>query len=806
MKIPFSWLQEYVDIDITPRELEEKLFSCGFEVEELIDLSAGISKVVVGRITHIEKQEDTEHLQLCRVDCGPYGHDLAITTGAANIFEGALVPAALDGATLPGGIKIKKRLMRGIESNGMLCSGAELGLNDDWYPGAEVYGLLILDPADPAAVPGADICPAVGLNDWIFDISITANRPDCQSVLGIAREVAALLGKPVHMPATDFTASAAPDERIHVRVDAPDLCPRYLARYVRNIRLGQSPRWLKKHLALAGLRSINNVVDITNHTLLEIGQPMHAFDLATLAGRGICVRRAAEGEQITTLDEKTFALTPSNLVICDDEKPVALAGVMGGLNSEITDHTTELLFECAAFARDSIRKTSRALGQSSDSSARYEKGVDQYSTELGLARALHLIEELDCGDITATAFDCADGSSRERRKISVTPAQINGVLGITVPDDAIRTILTRLDFEVDASALPWTVRVPRYRDDVEDFPDLAEEVIREYGYSHIVPTFLKTAAVTNGGLNPAQKRQLKLKRLLAGQGFCEASTLAFYAAADLDTLHYPADAPARQAIRILNPISENLSILRTALAPSMLNVIVENLKRSNAAGRLFELSNIYLPHELPLTRQPDERLTLALGLFGPDEDFFTVKGAMEAIAAAFDLNFRYERETVCYLHPGISAAVYCGDRRLGVFGKLANEITAELKIAKEEKESQNIYLAELDYAALASCFGGDYRYRPIPAYPPVKRDLALVCAEGVSCGELEAAIRKASPLVSEISLFDIYRGKNLGEGKKSMAFSLVLSDPARELAPEQAERTIAKILKDLKYKLDAELR
>ncbi|MDD7483148.1 MAG: phenylalanine--tRNA ligase subunit beta, partial [Clostridia bacterium] len=325
MRVPLSWLKEFVDVDITAQQLQEKLFGCGFEVEELIDLSAPISRVVVGRVTHMEKQEGTDHLQLCRVDCGDeYGHDLAITTGAPNVFEGALVPVALDGATLPGEngpVTIKARKMHGVMSNGMMCSGQELGLNDDWYPGSDVYGLLILND-DPAAVPGRDICEVVGLNDYIFDISLTANRPDCQSILGIAREVAAILDKPLKMPATDFTTPGAPDDTISVKVEAPDLCPRYLAHYVRNIHPAESPRWMRRHLALMGLRSINNVVDITNHTLLEIGQPMHAFDLSHVAGRSIVVRRAHPGEKIVTLDEKEFTLNENNLVICDAEKPV----------------------------------------------------------------------------------------------------------------------------------------------------------------------------------------------------------------------------------------------------------------------------------------------------------------------------------------------------------------------------------------------------------------------------------------------------------------------------------------------------
>lgn len=812
MKIPFSWLKEFVDIEITPQELEEKLFSCGFEVEELIYLGRDITGVVVGEVKECEPIPDT-HLHVCRVDAGT-GELLQICCGADNVCAGKKFPVAMDGATVyatakdhktvEGVAKIKKGKLRGYESNGMLCSGTELGVNGDMFPGGDYNGLLVLPEDAPI---GADVRPVVGLDDYIFDISITANRPDCQSVLGIAREVSALLNKPLHMPATDYTCTAPGDESIRVRVEAPELCPRYLAHYVRNIRPAQSPLWMKRHLALCGLRSITNVVDITNHTLLEIGQPMHAFDLNKVQDRSIIVRRAKAGEKITTLDEKEFTLSESNLVICDTQRPVCIAGVMGGLNSGIADDSTELLFECATFARDSVRKTSRSLGQVSDSSARYEKGVDQYSTELGLKRALHLIQQLDCGDITPTCFDCdAAPESHERKQIRVRPEQIDDVLGIQVPRESMKDILRRLDFTVQETENEWIVSVPRYRDDVDSFPDLAEEIIREYGYDHIVPTFLKNASVTNGGLNHEQKTEMKVKRLLAGQGFYEASTLAFYSAAELDRMHFAPDAPERQAIRILNPISEHLSIMRTVLAPSMLNVIVDNLKKGNTSGRLFELSKVYLPKGLPLTQQPDEHMTLALGVFGEGEDFFTVKGAIEAIAAAFDIEFSYERADVCWLHPGISACMYCQGKQVGVFGKLANEVTAELKIAKDEKDSQNIYLAEIDYALLAELFPRDYRYKPLSPYAPVKRDLALVCDEQTACGTLQEVIRKASSLVSDVTLFDVYRGKNLGEGKKSMAFSLTLSAPDRELPADQIDRTINKILKDLKYKLGVEMR
>ena len=521
----------------------------------------------------------------------------------------------------------------------------------------------------------------------------------------------------------------------------------------------------------------------------------------------VAMRRAHEGEKIITLDEKEFTLNPNNLVICDAEKPVALAGIMGGANSGMDENTTSLLFECATFARDCVRKTSRALGQNSDSSARYEKGVDRHSPELGLARALHLIQELDCGDITTLEYDLTDGRPLERKHIVTTPAKICGVLGITVPDQTMIDILQRLEFTVDVQADgSWDVSAPLYREDVESFPDLAEEVIREYGYDHIVPTFLNTAAVTNGGLNYDQKQQLKAKRLLAAQGFYEASTLAFYSTAEFDMLHLPAEDEARKAIRILNPISENLSIMRTLLAPSMLNVIVDNLKKGNAEGRLFEMAPVYLAKELPIKEHPHERQTLCLGAFGPEEDFFTVKGALEALADCFGLHFDYKRETTPWLHPGISAAVYCNGERLGVFGKLANEINAELEIAKDQKDSQNIYLGELDYEALMSCVEGELRYQPLSPYAPVKRDLALVCDEAVTCGEIEETIQKASPLVSEVKLFDIYRGANLGEGKKSMAFSLSLADPKKEVSAEEAERAVKKILGNLKFKLGIEIR
>ena len=802
MKVPYSWLKEYVDIDITAQELVDKLFGCGFEVEELQDLGAEINRVVVGEVLCCEKVEGT-HLLICQVNCGEYGNPIQIVTGAPNVYAGMHTPAALDGSTLPGGIRINAKPMKGIESNGMLCSGEELGLNEDLYPGAEVYGLLDL-PKDTE--PGADIRDIVGLNDYILDISVTANRPDCQSIFGIAREVAAVLGKELKMPATDYRTSDYQYPDLTITVEAPDLCPRYLGHGVRNITVGESPRWMRRYLALCGLRSISNVVDITNYVLLEIGQPMHAFDMEQLQEKKIIVRRAKNGEKIQTLDEKEFTLNSENLVICDGNRPVALAGIMGGLNSEITENTTQLLFEAAKFARDNVRRTSRALGQSSDSSARFEKGISEYITELGMARALHLIEELQCGEITSSAFDCSAGAPREGKKFTASLQKINDILGIEVPAEDVLRILRNLNFEVKQEGDILQVQAPRYREDIEvGEPDLAEEVIREYGYEHVIPTFLKDAMVTSGGKNPIQQRQDKVKRIMCAAGYHEICTMSFYSDSDLDMLRIPENAPERNVLRIQNPISANLSVMRPLLAPSMLNIVTENLKKGNSEGRIFELSNIYIPKGRG--EMPEERLHLGFAAFGDEEDFYTVKGSMEALGNAFGLVFSVERaQDVSYLHPGIAAYLLCEGERIGVFGKLANEVTAELKLHKDSKANHKIFLGEIDYARMMGHAAASFRYHPISAFPPVIRDLALTVSEETTCGDLMAEISRACPRVSDVELFDIYRGEQIGAGKKSMAFKIRFEPDDKALTPEEVERFIKKILGNLKFKLGAEIR
>ena len=797
MVVPFSWLKDYVDIDISAEELQEKLFSCGFEVESLTYLGKDVTNVVTGRITKTEKHPDADRLTVCTVDCGAHGVK-QICTAATNVFEGAIVPCALDGATVlhEGGIqKIKTGKLRGVVSEGMFCSGEELGITDDYYEGAEVYGILILDEDTPV---GVDIRPVVGIDDYLFDIAVTANRPDCQSVFGMAREVAAILKKPLKMPATDYTA-AETDVCIPVTVEEPALCPRYVGHYVADVKIGTSPRWMRRRLALCGLRSVSDVVDITNFVLLELGQPMHAFDRDYLAGGRIVVRRARAGEKIVTLDEKEFTLTPENLLICDGEKGVALAGIMGGLNSEIKPDTKAVFFEAAKFARDSVRKTSRALGQRSDSSARFEKGVDAYTCAFAMDRALHLVQELGCGTPTRYRAD-ANAESLEHKTIETTYRKIDDLLGIGVPHDEMRAILERLEFGVTEKEGGMSVTVPLWRDDVDGYPDLAEEIIRSYGYEHIVPTFLAAATVTRGGLTEAQKQEAKCKSVLAGEGYMEACNYSFYSPKDLDLLRLPADAPERGAIRILNPIGEDLSVMRTILAPSMIANVVRNVRRGNDGGRLFELANVYLPKELPLKELPDERKHLVLALWG-EGDFFDIKGAIEALAEAFGLKLSFERGEKPFLHPGITAVVKLGEKEVGWLGELHPAIAAELALEKR------VCLAELDYAAMERKFARDIVYKPVPKFPAAVRDLAVVVGEDVTCAQMTECILRSCKAAKKAELFDVFRGPRLGVGKKSMAFHITfVPEGDKPLTPENVDAFFKKIVAALGKNCNAELR
>ena len=794
MKLPLSWLKDYVDIDVSPEVLEEKLFSCGFEVEEVVRVGENIDKIVVCRIEKIEKHPNADKLSVCGIDAGRWGR-LQIVTSAKNVSEGDLVPVALDGATLADGGRIFDGELRGVKSNGMFCSGEELGITDDFYDGASVNGILILREEYPL---GEEVKKVLGIEDVIFDVNVTANRPDCQSILGLAREVSAVLNKPLKMPDLTYHAdkSLKTTEKLLVENKACDLCPRYLGHYVSDIKIEKSPKWITKRLASAGIRSINNIVDITNFVLTEIGQPMHAFDYNNIGGGHIVIRRADKGEKIVTLDNKEFVLNEKNLVICDESKPIALAGVMGGLNSEIKDDTKEFVFVAAKLMRVNIRKTSRSLGQRSDSSARYEKGIDAYTSEIAMDRALHLIDELKCGRIACDRYDVPKQELKEK-KIVTSVKKVNGVLGIEIPADTIKDILTRLHFGCLIEGDALNVTVPLYRDDVESYQDIAEEVIREYGYDHIVPTLLKSADITNGGLNEAQKDVNNIKDFFCKCGFNEIITYSFVSEKEFSLYSLEKE----NCVKIVNPLGEEVSVMRKSLVPSMVNTIVKNLNRKNNAARLFELACVYASgktaDDLPLqTRR------LCFGACG-EEDFFSVKGVVQELFREFSYGKEivYKRSQKAYLHPTVSADVYSDGVLIGSFGALHPEIAQNCGLDKKA------YVGEFDYELLCGTFNKKVYYEAVSRYPSMERDLAVTVDESVLCGDLIAAIKGAAgEHLKSVKLFDIYRGDQIATGKKSMAFNLVYSSLERTLTVEEVDGSIKNVLKALREAFGAELR
>lgn len=800
MKAPFSWLKEYVDIDCTAEVLKDKLFSCGFEVEEMVYVAKHINRIVTCKILSIEKHPNADKLSVTQVDAGQYGK-LQIITAATNIFVGAIVPVALDGSTLFNGEQIKAGELRGLPSQGMFCSGEELGITDDWYDGASVNGILIFKEDYPLGVEAKEI---LQLEDVMFDINVTANRPDCQSILGLAREVAAVLNKPLKMP--DLTYAV--DEKtstlntINVSNNAYDLCPRYMAKYVKDIKLGQSPLWLKRRLFSMGIRSINNIVDITNYVLLEIGQPMHAFDLADLDSSQIIVRRATENETITTLDEKEFKLSQDNLVICDAVKPVAIAGVMGGLNSEIKETTNNVIFEAAKFARDNVRKTSRNLGQRTDSSSRFEKGVDFYSVDAGLNRALNLISTLNCGTIACDGYDLHAEEINEK-VINTKISKINAVLGIDVPEKDIVDILTRLNFGVKVCGDDIEVTVPLYREDMESYPDIAEEIIREYGYDYIQPTLLKTSAITNGGLTDEQIKIESLKELLIGYGFNEMINYSFVSEKEYDLYGFDKNSEQFKFIKLLNPLGEDLAVMRNSLLPSAVRAAAYNLNRKNYEGRLFEFAKVYNPKQLPLEELPIEKQILSFVLFGETEDFFTTKGVVDGILNnfCFGADIQYRPSTKGFLHPTRSADVFVGGVCVGYFGQIHPSITETLDVDKP------IYGGEIFYEELKNCFNDKITFKQISKYPIIERDLAVILDANIPCADVINTIkRSAGDFLDNVSLFDVYQGAQIGENKKSMAFNLIFVSYERTLNVEEIDLAIKNILTALQTELGAELR
>lgn len=801
MLAPLSWLKEYVDIDVTPEELEKKLFDCGFEVEQIIPYGDKIDKVVTCKIKEITQHPNAERLRVCQVDAGKYGV-LQIITNATNVSVGDIVPVAVDGATLATGDKIFNGKLRGEPSYGMFCGGEEIGIDDNFYDGASGDSVLIFNEKNLPL--GEEVRDLLALKDYVFDISVLANRPDCQSVLGIAREIAATLKKPLKEPSYEYTVKkATAADAVKVTVKDGELCPRYIAHFVGDVKIGKSPKWMTRRLKMCGINSISNIVDITNYVLLELGQPMHAFDENDLEKREIIVRRAENGEKIVTLDEKELTLNNDNLVICDGAKPVALAGIMGGLNSEIKDATKGVVFECAKFKRDNVRRSARMLGKSSDSSKRFEKGVDEYTTERAMKRALHLVEELGAGVPTDVHVDVSAGKEQENKTVKTTFSKINGVLGIKVPKGTVIDILKRLNFGVETDGDEITTVAPPYREDVEGYPDLAEEVIRMYGYEHVVPTLLKDAKITAGGYTKEQKDELKVKKTLIEQGYNEVMTYSFYSKKDVAALHLGENDEEGKVIVIENPISDNYEVMRRTLVPSLLGVVSRNVKKGNYAGRVFEIAKTYIPKSFPVSDFPEERKHLCLAVFGDGEDFFTVKGALKVIEDNFGVKFNLGvRAEKTYLHPGVSAKIILGGEEIGCFGQVTYETCAEFDLECK------VFVLELDYDALQATFTVPFKFEPLPKFPEVKRDLALIADEEITCGEIEDVIRSAcKQSVKNVELFDVYVGDQIGAGKKSMAFTVTFSsDGTKPLETGDVDGFVKRILGSLKHRLNVELR
>ncbi len=785
MLLPISWLSEYVNVSDIPLDvLEKSLFSCGFEVEEVIHMGGEISRCVVGKILALAPHENSDHLQIVILDVGEECHELQVVTGANNIAVGDLVPVALDGSTLVGGVKIKKGKLRGVASNGMLCSGQELGIDDDWYEGASVNGILILK-GDVAV--GTDIKDVLDLNQVIFDVTITANRPDCQSVYGLAREVAAYFKKELKPLALDYTVTAAHDDSIHVSVEDADLCPRYIAHDVKNVVVCKSPEIIRRRLKMCGHNAINSIVDITNYILVELGQPMHAFDCDHVTDNTIIVRRAKDGETIQTLDEKEFTLTPDNLLICDAKEPVCIAGVMGGLNSGIRETTTDIIFEAAKFARDSVRKTSRALGQSSASSAKFSKGVDAYTTGLAMDRALHLICEYGYGQVGQTRFDIG-GAPATNAPVATTFADVNRVLGIDVPKDDMVGILSRLNFDLTVDGESLTAVAPAYREDVEAYPDLAEEVIRMYGYDHITPKLMANAHITSGGYSDEQAIFNKVQDVLAEAGCYETISYAFYSAAELALLGLPQAAKEQDVVSIMNPLSDNYAIMRTTLIPSLCAVMARNAKRGNAQGRFFEIARRFLKGQ---GDRPTEEMMLCIGAYGENETFFTFKGIMEHLAKACRLNFTYQKAEKPFLHPGMTAEICLDGQVIGYMGKLSYASIDNFEISKAA------FVCELELAPILSAIETFVKYVPLPKHPVITRDFAFVAKEEITNAQIVDTIKGACTQVTDVCIFDIYRGKNLPEGHKSVAYTVTFTPGDEPIEQAQMETYTKRILKAL---------
>ena len=795
MKLNRKWLNEdFVDLtNVSDKEFVETLTVFGQKVETWERMDAEIKNVVVGKVLSMVRHPNSDHMFICQVDVGQE-EPVQIVTGAQNVHEGDLVPAALHNSWLPGGVHITKGKLRGEVSNGMLCSFAELGLTQNDLPGVYADGIWILEP--DSAKPGDDINPIIGNDDTIVDFEITNNRPDCYSIIGLAREAAAAFAKPMkhHEPVVHGSDAGSIFEHLDVEVPAEALCNRYSSRIVANVKIGPSPKWMRQRLRANGVRPINNIVDITNYVMLEYGQPMHAFDYRYVSSGKIVVREAQEGETLTTLDGNVRNLKAGMLVIADDTKPIGLAGIMGGENSEIKDDTTMVVFESANFNGTSIRQTALALGMRTEASGKFEKNLDPMMTVPALQRACELVELMQCGDVLDGTIDIINYVPQERR-LPLEPEKINRLLGTNISKEDMVMYLNRLEIPVEGD----TIVVPSFRPDLVRMVDIAEEVGRSFGYNEIPVTQFRTA--THGGYSQEMKLEAKAGVLCRGLGYSEIITYSFTSPTVFDQIRIPADSPLRNALRIQNPLGEDTSIMRTIALPSMLEILARNNAYHNKAAKLYEIAKVYLPVEGQSL--PQEPKMLVFGSYGEKETFFRLKGEIEALFAGLRVkkaSYTAEKNNPSY-HPGRCASISVDGQVVGVMGQVHPLVTKNYGIDSE------VYCAELNFSKLLGLRLPDPTFTALPKYPAVSRDLALICDENVTVAQVEDVISaSAGKLLRKIQLFDIYRGVGVPEGKKSMAFSLQLRADDRTLTDSDSEKVVSDVLSALKEKLNATLR
>ena len=795
MNTSYKWLKRYVpELDAAPQEYMDAMTLSGTKVEGYERLDADLDKIVIGQIKEITPHPDATKLVVCQVDVGT--ETIQIVTGASNAFEGAKVPVVLDGGKVagghdgsktPGGIVIKAGALRGVASAGMMCSIEELGSTRDFYPEAPEDGLYIFPDDAPV---GESAISYLGLDDVVFEYEITSNRVDCYSVIGIAREAAATFGKPFCPPVVEVKGnSEKAEDYISVRIDDPDLCPRYCARVVKNVKLGPSPEWMQRSLAASGIRPINNLVDITNFVMEEFGQPMHAYDMDTIAGNQIIVRRAKDGEKFVTLDGNEHTLDSEVVMICDAEKPVGIGGIMGGENSMITENVHTMLFEAANFNGTNIRLSAKRIGLRTDASGKFEKGLDPYNAEAAINRACQLIEELGAGEVVGGMVDVFPNPPAAK-EVEFEPEKINALLGTDLTADEMLSYFPALELEYDKDTN--MIKVPSFRQDILRTADVAEEVARFFGYANIATT-LPAGEATAGKMPFNMLVEGKIRDAAQYCGFSQGMCYSFESPKVFEKLMIPADSEVRNAITITNPLGEDFSIMRTVSVNGILTSLGTNYNRRNKNVKLYEMGNVYLPKALPLTELPDERMRLTLGFYG-EGDFFTMKGVVEEILECVGLNERpeYVPEGITFLHPGRQSSVYYNGKKVGYLGEVHPLVASNYGIGGRA------YIAVLDVPTIVEFATFDVKFEGIAKFPAVTRDISFTAAKEITAAEIEKMIRqRGGKDLESLELFDIYEGEQIEAGFKSMAYSLSFRSKERTLSDEDINKSMKKILNGL---------